>query len=126
MNPVEQHILNQKEPFQSIMLYVRSLILKTLPTVEEKYSYRIPFYYCHKKSMCFLNILKGKNYVDVVFMDGRILEEKYPQLKNDNNRKRVRSIQVKSLEDFDELQFVKLLLEASQLIKVSKSQQKYV
>jgi len=43
MNPVEQYFINQKEPYQSIMLYVRSVILKTLPKIEEKYSYKIPF-----------------------------------------------------------------------------------
>jgi len=120
MNPVENYLFNQVEPYQSIMLYVRSVIKKTLPEVEEKYSYKIPFYYHNKKSMCFLNILKGRNYVDVVFMDGGILEEKYPQLKNDNNRKRVRSLQVKSLEDFDELQFVALLKGATKLLDKRK------
>lgn len=119
MNPVENYLFNQVEPYQSIMLYVRSVIKNTLPTVEEKYSYRIPFYYYNKKPMCFLNILKGKNYVDVVFMDGKILEEKYPQLKNDNKRKRVRSLQVKSLEDFDELLFVELLKEATKILDKS-------
>jgi len=36
MNPVEEHILKQKEPFQSLMLYVRSVIKRTLPEVNEK------------------------------------------------------------------------------------------
>jgi len=38
MNPIEQYFLSQKEPYQSIMLYVRSVIFKTLPDVEERYS----------------------------------------------------------------------------------------
>jgi len=42
MNPTQQHILNQKEPYQSIMLYVRSVIFKTIPTVEEHYKYKVP------------------------------------------------------------------------------------
>lgn len=36
MNPAEQYIYNQQQPYQSIMLYVRSMILKTLPKAEEK------------------------------------------------------------------------------------------
>lgn len=115
MNPVEKYLFNQVEPYQSIMLYVRSVIKKNLPEVEEKYSYRIPFYYYDKRPMLYLNILKGTNYVDVAFMDGNLLEEKYPDLKNDNKRKRVRSIQVKSLEDFDELHFVDVLKDAAKL-----------
>ena len=120
MNPIENHIFNQAEPYQSIMLYVRSVIKKTLPTIEEKYSYKLPFYHYNKKPLMYLNVLKGTNYVDVVFMDGKMLEEKYPQLKNDNKRKRVRSIQVKSLEYFDELLFVEILKNASELIDKSK------
>ena len=49
MNPIEAYFLNQKEPYQSIMLYVRSVILKTLPNVVERYSYKIPFYNMNNK-----------------------------------------------------------------------------
>lgn len=120
MNPVEQYFLNQKEPFQSIMLYVREVILKTFPDVVERYSYKIPFYNIGKKPMLYLNILKGTNHVDVAFVQGKLLEKQFPILKNDNNRKQVRSIQVRSLEDFDELEFVELLNEARNLILKSK------
>ena len=113
MNPAEQHILNQREPYQSLMLYIRSVIKRTLPEVEEKYSYRIPFYNYAKKPMLYLNVLKGTNFVDVAFVQGILLEENYPQLKDNNNRKQVRSLQVKSLEDFDELLFVQLLKDAT-------------
>ncbi len=120
MNPAEQYIYNQKEPYQSIMFYVRSVILKTLPEVEEKFNYRIPFYLHHKKPMCYFNILKGTNYVDVAFVQGIYLESKFPVLKDDNNRKQVRSIQVKSLEGFDEFMFVELLKDAVTYLDNSK------
>ena len=120
MNPAEQHICNQKEPYQSIMLYVRSVILKTLPEVTEKYNYKVPYYLHNNKPICYLNILKGTNYVDVAFIQGVLLEGNYPQLKDDNNRKQVRSIQVKKLEDFDELLFVRLLNDAAVLLDNSK------
>lgn len=109
MKPIDQYFFDQKEPYQSIMLYVRSVILKTLPEVVERYSYKIPFYNIGKKPMLYLNVLKGKDYVDVAFVHGIVFEKEFPILKNDSNRKQVRSIQVKSLEDFDELQFVELL-----------------
>ncbi len=66
-----------------------------------------------------MNILKGRNYVDVAFVQGILLEEKFSVLKNDNKRKQVRSLQVKSLEDFDELEFVELLKEAKSQIENS-------
>ncbi|CDF80244.1 conserved hypothetical protein (DUF1801) [Formosa agariphila KMM 3901] len=114
MKPAEEHILRQPEPYQSIMLYVRSVIMKTLD-VEEKYSYKLPFYYYNKKSFVFLNVLRGTDYVDVVFMDGALLETEFPELQDANNRKRVRSIQIKRLEDLDEMRFVELLKSASKI-----------
>ncbi|MCF8272427.1 MAG: DUF1801 domain-containing protein [Flavobacteriaceae bacterium] len=120
MKPVEAYFLNQKEPYQSIMLYVRSIILNSLPQVEERYSYKIPFYNIGKKPMLYLNVLKGTNYVDVAFVQGILLEKKFPILKNKNKRKQVRSIQLKNIEDLDHNYFVELLYEASKLLTESK------
>ncbi len=120
MKPVDEYFLNQKETYQSIMLYVRSVILNTLPEIEERYSYKIPFYNIGKKPMVYLNILKGKDYVDVAFVQGILLEERFPVLKNDNKRKQVRSIQLKTLEDLDQENFVELLFAAAELLKNSK------
>nr|WP_308990874.1 DUF1801 domain-containing protein [Mariniflexile sp. KMM 9835]MDQ8210426.1 DUF1801 domain-containing protein [Mariniflexile sp. KMM 9835] len=103
------------------MLYVRSVILNTLPEVEERFSYKIPFYNCHKKPMIYLNVLKGTNYVDVAFVQGILLENEFPLLKNDNNRKQVRSIQLRTLEDLDHKNFIELLHAASAFLSKSKS-----
>jgi hypothetical protein len=113
MKPVDNYFFNQPEPFQSIMLYVRSVILKTLPDVIERYSYNIPFYNIGKKPMLYLNVLKGKDYVDVAFVHVVVYEKEFPFLRDDNKRKQVRSIQLKTIEDLDELQFVELLKTAA-------------
>ena len=68
MKQVDVYFINQKEPYQSIMLYVRSVILKTLPEVEERYSYKIPFYNHNKKPMLYINLLKGSSFVDIAFV----------------------------------------------------------
>jgi hypothetical protein len=120
LKPVEDYFLNQKEPYQSIMLYVRRVILNTFPEVVERYSYNIPFYNIGKKPMLYLNILKGKDYVDVAFVQGVLLEKDFPVLKNDNNRKQVRSIQLRALDDLDHDDFVDLLHAASSLLSKSK------
>jgi len=120
VKPVDEYFLNQKEPYQSIMIYVRAIILKTLPEVKETYSYNIPFYNCHKKPMVYLNILKGKNYVDVAFVQGILLEKQFPILKDDNKRKQVRSIQLNTLEDLDQENFIELLHAASSILSKSK------
>ena len=120
MKPVDEYFISQKEPYQSIMLYVRSVILNTLPEVEERYSYKIPFYNIGKKPMIYLNVLKGKDYVDVAFVQGVLLENDFPVLKNNNKRKQVRSIQLKTIEDLDHQNFLKLLHNTSDLLSKSK------
>ncbi len=120
MRPTEQYFLNQKEPYQSIMLYVRSVIFKTLPKIDERYSYKIPFYYHNKKPLCYLNVLKNTNHVDIAFVQGFLLENTFPQLKDHNNRKQVRSLQVKRIDCFNEQNFSQILKEASVLLDKSK------
>ncbi|MCB4799519.1 DUF1801 domain-containing protein [Neotamlana laminarinivorans] len=120
MKPVDAYFINQKEPYQSIMLYLRSVILKTLPEAEEYYSYKIPFYRIDKKPLLYLNVLKGKTYVDVAFVQGILFESEFPELKNDNKRKQVRSLQVYSLEDFNQQPFEILLIAAATKLKASK------
>ena len=63
--------------------------------------------------MLYLNVLKGKDYVDVAFVHGVVYEKEFPFLRDDNKRKQVRSIQLKAIEDLDELQFVELLKTAA-------------
>ena len=122
MRPVDEYFFNQPEPYQSIMLYVRSVILKTLPDIIERYSYGVPFYNIGKKPMLYLNILKGKDYVDVAFVHGVVFESDFPILKDENKRKQVRSIQLRSIEELDELQFVELLkVAAKQTVKNKKA-----
>ena len=121
MNPAEHYILNQKEPYQSLMLYVRSVIQRTIPEIEEKFSYGIRFYYYAKNPMIYLNVLKETNFLDVVFMQGVLLENRFLELNDYKNRKKVCSLQIGDMEDFDELGFVELLKAASVLIIINKT-----
>lgn len=122
MNPIEAHIYSQQEPYRTIMIYIRALIKRTIPEIEETYSYRIPFFAWKRKPMVYLNILKGTNYVDVAFVQGILFENEFPELKNHNKRKQVRSLQVYNLEAFDEIKFKALLSTAqSRLDKSNKA-----
>ena len=113
MNPAEDYILKQEEPYQSIMLCVRSVLKKTLPEIDERFSYQIPFYHYNKKPLCYFNVLKGTSYVDIGLLQGVFLEKNFPELVDGRNRKQVRSIQIESLENFDEIRFVELLKAAT-------------
>ena len=120
MNPAEDYILRQEEPYQSIMLYVRSVIMRTLTDVEEKYNYSIPFYHYRKKPFCYLNILKRTRHVDVAFVKGSLLQEQFPELSDYNNRKYVRSLQLESLEAIDEALLTEIILAAAALTEKSR------
>ena len=120
VNPAEQYILKQKEPFQSIMLYMRSVIFRTLSDVEEKYNYSIPFYHYKKKPFCYFNILKRTDFVDLAFIKGGQLQKQFPELKDYNNRKKVRSLQYKELESIDENRLIAIIREAAQLSDQSR------
>ncbi|MEZ4802144.1 MAG: hypothetical protein R2797_05175 [Gelidibacter sp.] len=65
MNPAEEYIFNQPEPYKSIMLHSQLLIEHTFPKMVMKYKWRIPCFYLDNRPICFLN--QSKDYVDVAF-----------------------------------------------------------
>ena len=107
----------QHEPIRSIMYYLRAVIRDELPDIVERYSYTIPFYNIGKKPMLYLNVLKGTKHVDVGFVHGILLEQSYPILQNNRNRKQVRSWPVHTLDQFDEIQFRQLLQDARSVLQ---------
>lgn len=109
LNPIENYFLRQEEPYQSIMLYVRSLLLKQPFGIVEKYKYGIPFYYVNNKPLCYLNVLKGTNFVDIAFVKGVLLQEDFPHLRDYKNRKYTRSVQLSRIDDLQETNFLCLL-----------------
>lgn len=52
MNPAEHYILEQQEPYRSMLLHIQSVVEHTIPKVELKYKYKIPFYYINNKPFC--------------------------------------------------------------------------
>ncbi|WP_298513997.1 DUF1801 domain-containing protein [uncultured Kordia sp.] len=70
MNPAETYILEQPEPYKSILLEIQVLMEHVVPEVELKYKYRIPFYYYKGKPFCYLNASHKKKFVDVGIVKG--------------------------------------------------------
>jgi hypothetical protein len=62
---------------------------------------------------------KEPNQFIILYVLSVILKT-FPELKDYKNRKQVRSIQVITLENFDEIKFVEILKNASELIDKSK------
>lgn len=114
MNPAEQYIVNQPEPYRSILLYLQAVIEKTVPEVELKYKYQIPFYYIFGKPFCYFNASHKKQYVDVGFWQGQNINIHQEYLVKEN-RKMIVSLRYKSLEDINKEVLVDVLLFAKNL-----------
>ena len=109
MNPAAQYILNQHEPFRTILLQLQSLVEQAVPGCTLKYKYRLPFYYLMEKPFCYLNCSKG--YVDLGFMRGAWLTE-HSDVLITKDRKVVKSLRYQSVEDIDVERLLAVLQEA--------------
>ena len=109
MNPAEAYILDQPEPYRSILLQLQTLIENTLPDLQLKFKYRIPFYYAANKPFCYLN--HTKNYVDVGFWHSAHLTVHMDKMVT-QNRKVMKSLRYFKVEDIDAKVLIDVLKEA--------------
>ncbi|SHG05073.1 protein of unknown function (DU1801) [Arenibacter palladensis] len=109
MNPAEEYILNQSEPYRGILLYLQAFIEGTIPGVELKFKYKIPFYYINGKPYCYLN--QSKDYVDLGFWNAAHLTVHLEHM-NTEGRKMMKSLRYKSLEDIDTTVLKEILADA--------------
>ena len=98
MNPAENYILNQSEPYQAILLQLQVIIESSVPSLQLLYKWKLPCYYNNGKPFCYLNVTKG--YVDVGFWGGAHLV-KYDKHLISKNRKRIKSLRYYSMHDID-------------------------
>ena len=109
MNPAEAYILNQSEPFKSMLLHLQVVIEATISKLELKYKYRIPFYYLEGKPFCYLN--QSKDYVDLGFWSAAHLTVHLEHMTT-AGRKVMRSLRYRSPEEIDEVILVDVLKNA--------------
>jgi hypothetical protein len=110
MNPSEEYILNQPEPFRSILLHLQSVIEMTIAEVDLKYRYRIPFYYVDGRPFCYLN--QSKDYVDVGFWNAAHLTKNI-ELMTTAGRKMMKSLRYNSLEEINDTILIEVLQDAN-------------
>lgn len=113
MKPAEAYILNQPEPFKSILLHLQILIETNFPDVELLFKWKIPFYYLNNKPFCYLNASHKKKYVDVAFYTNKDLD-KFNELLVSEKRKVIKSLRYKSLNDINAEVLISVLEEAFQ------------
>ena len=114
MNPAEEYILNQPEPYRSILLHLQLVIETSILNVELLYKYKIPFYYINKKPFCYLNASHKKQFVDLGFWKGNKIQIHENYLVTEN-RKMMVSLRYTSLEDIDDSILIYVLKEAASL-----------
>lgn len=112
MNPAENYILSQPEPYKSILLQLQIIIEATKPELELKCKWSLPYYYIKKKPFCFLNVTKG--YVDIGFRMNDDLKQ-FDSFLVGENRKVMKSLRYYSLEDINQ----EILIGVLKAIKVS-------
>ena len=109
MNPAEDYILQQSEPFRGILLHLQAVIEHTIPEVDLKFKYRIPFYYIEGRPFCYLN--QSKDYVDLGFWNAAHLSV-HTEVMVKEGRKIMRSLRYTSLEEINDTVLVEVLHDA--------------
>ncbi|WGK63898.1 DUF1801 domain-containing protein [Croceiramulus getboli] len=101
MNPAQAYILNAPEPYKTIMLQLQMIIESTVPGLDLRFKWNVPFFYLNKtKTFCFLK--HKKDYIDLGLPYGYRLDNKHNQLIAGGNRKNLRSLRYYKPEDIDE------------------------
>jgi len=111
VNPAENYILNQPEPFRSILLHLQVVITHAVPEVDLKYKYKIPFYYIDGKPFCFTAVQLKKGYVDVGFWVSAHLTKHLEHMITEK-RKVLRSLRYYTLEEIDDSILIAVLQDA--------------
>jgi hypothetical protein len=110
MKPAEAYILNQPEPYRSILLHVQAVVEMTIPELDLLFKYKIPFYYWGKKPFLYLNVVPKKQFVDVAFYRGYELTLHQDKLIEEG-RSLVKSLQYSSLAHIENTVLTDLIKE---------------
>jgi hypothetical protein len=101
MNPAREYILNQQEPFRSMIMHLQLIIEQTIPEAELKFKWKVPFYYVGKRPICYSHRPKGKDYIDLGFWNAAHLQVNQEYMTV-GGRKVMKSLRYKSLEEIDD------------------------
>ncbi len=114
MNPAEKYILEQPEPYKDILIQLQLIIEHTVPDVDLRYKYNIPFYYVEGKPFCYLNASPKKHYVDLGFWKGSALTLHKEHLVIED-RKMITSLRYRQTEEINTAVLTDVLQEAKSL-----------
>ncbi len=101
---------------QELCQQIRELILENVPGIEEKLSFKIPFYHYFGMFM-FLN--QTKEGIDVAFCRGKDLLEAFPQLQQ-KDRAIIASVCIKTKKDITDFDLRQMIITAAEWNKEAK------
>jgi hypothetical protein len=114
LNPAENYIIKQPEQYREILIYLQVIVERTLPELDLKYKYKIPFYYLNGKPFCYLNASHKKQFVDIGFCKGSLIKI-HNESQISENRKKMTSLRYSCLKDINNQVLIEMLLFAKQL-----------
>ncbi len=106
---VDEHIESLPDEKREIAEQLREMILTLIPHVQEKLSFKIPFYHYHGM-FCYLN--EVKDGIDLGLCRGKDLIDVLPQLEQ-GKRVMVASVIVRSKKEIQTKQIEEVLLTAA-------------
>ncbi|MEN8839390.1 MAG: DUF1801 domain-containing protein [Flavobacteriales bacterium] len=98
MTDIEEFYAAMKEPNKSCFLFLKHFILKQDSLMEEKWKWKLPFFYYNKKPFCYLWVNKETNLPYVCFV--RSLHINRPEMLLEG-RKKMKSLTIDPREDID-------------------------
>ncbi len=109
MKAVDKYIDGLPEEKAMLAQLLRELLHSIVPGIEEKLSYKIPFYHYHGM-FCFLNGIKEG--IDIGFCRGIDLLAAFPQLE-DRGRAIVASLVIRNKKDIHRLELAAIIAAAA-------------
>lgn len=120
MRAVDEYIENLPDEKRELGQLLRELILSLVPDVEERFSFKIPFY--HYFGM-FIYLNNTKEGIDVAFCRGKDLVELFPQLHT-KGRAIVATVLIEKRADIYSQQLKEIILTAAAWNKEAKELKK--
>lgn len=115
---VDNYIFGFNEEEKLIMEVLRDVVFHFVPSVEESFKFKCPFY-SYKGLLCYINWEKKTKKVILGFVEGFLFEDKYQLLNTNTNQ--VKKIYFNSADEIDE---EKLAYYFNQAVKINETKKK--
>jgi len=90
------------------------VVEQSIPDLELKYKWKIPFYYYQGKPFCYFNASHKKQYVDVGFVKGKLIKVHMEYLEGEKRKKMV-SLRYRDIIEIDVVVLQEVLGDAKKL-----------